>query len=250
MNRTATNAIRFLMDECVPPLIRDNRYFMLPFYVLAYRGKNVREAMEFKTLVHGWSDEEYDRFYNSLDTISRNRLTDLNKPSLDLILDAIDPSATSLIDVGAGKGYLLRQIKERRPELDLHGLDVLEGHDQPEYRYTRGRVEDLPFPDRSFDVVVSSHTIEHLLHLDRAVEELKRVARKQVIVATPCQRYFYYTLDEHVNFFPFAAALTSVMQMRDHTLVKALGDWVYVGRVDSDGGAGEARTGEEARPLR
>jgi len=227
-----TNVIRFLMDDFLPPVIRDSRPFMLPFYWVAYRGRNVRQAMDFKTLVHQWSDEEYDRFYSDLNTVSRNRPTDLNGPSLDFILDQIDPAATSLVDVGCGGGHLLREIRRTHPHLRLEGLDVLDRDQVAGYSYTRGRVERLPYPDSSFDVVVSSHVIEHLLHLEQAVEEIKRVARKQVIVATPAQRYFYYTLDEHVNFFPFAAALTSVMDMAEHRIVKLRGDWVYVGHCE------------------
>lgn len=232
MNRSVTNVIRAVMDEGLPPALRDSRYFMYPFFHLAYRGKKVEEAMEFKTLVHDWSDAEYDAFYNSLDTISRNRLTDLNQPSLDFILDNIDPSARTVIDVGCGKGYLLSKIKERHPGLELSGLDVLEPGVHTDYRYIQGHVENMPFEDNAFDVVVSSHTIEHLLRLPESVRELKRIARKQLIIATPCQRYFYYTLDEHVNFFPFKSALTSVMDIPDHECLKLRGDWVYVGHLD------------------
>ena len=230
MDRTLTNAIRFVMDECLPPLLRDSRWFMYPFYHLAYRGKNVPQAMDFKTLVHSWSQEEYDEFYASLDTISRNRLTDLNRPSLELILRSVDPQARTLLDVGSGKGHLLRSIAQRHPHLELTGLDVTPSDRTDSYTYVRGHVEDLPFEDDAFDVVTCSHTLEHILHVRRAAAELRRVARRQLIVVTPCQRYFYYTLDEHVNFFPFAASLTSVLDVRDHDLRKVRGDWVFLGR--------------------
>ena len=82
MNRNITNIIRFIMDECLPPIVRDNKIFMYPFYLFAYRGKNIKQVMNFKSNVYNFTEKEYDIFYNNLDTISRNRLTDLNNPCL------------------------------------------------------------------------------------------------------------------------------------------------------------------------
>lgn len=87
MNRDLTNVIRYVMDEWIPPVVRDSRWFMYPFFWIAYRGRNIREVMQFKSRVYSFTPEDYDRFYNDLDTISRNRVTDLNKPSLEFILE-------------------------------------------------------------------------------------------------------------------------------------------------------------------
>jgi hypothetical protein len=38
MNRSFTNFIRFLMDELVPPIVRDSKWFMFPFFWFGYRG--------------------------------------------------------------------------------------------------------------------------------------------------------------------------------------------------------------------
>ena len=70
MNRRLTNAIRFVMDEFFPPVIRDSRWFMYPFYYFAYRGKNIREVMDFKSKVYQFTPEEYASFYQGLNTIS------------------------------------------------------------------------------------------------------------------------------------------------------------------------------------
>ena len=251
MNRSLTNAVRFVMDECLPPIIRDSRLFMLPFYLFAYRGRNVRTAMDFKRLVHRWGPEDYANYYRDLNTISRNRPTDLNAPSVRAIVSAIDPDARSVLDVGCGRGYLLRQLAGRG--LKLYGCDIVDkvdrgpaGGDQggangnavppPPFHYARASVEELPFADRSFDVVTCCHTLEHIVDLDAAVAELKRVARRQLIVAVPCQRWYFYTLDEHVNFFPYAEPLTSAIGLKDFTCRKIHGDWLYVGRMDGGGG--------------
>ena len=107
MNRSITNIIRFMMDEFIPPILRDNKYFMYPFFYIAFRGRNIELAMEFKKKIYHIGKKEYDDFYNTLNAITTNRPTDLNKPSLDYILNVIDSSAGNLIDVGCGKGYVL-----------------------------------------------------------------------------------------------------------------------------------------------
>lgn len=236
MKRDWTNPIRHVMDEWLPPVIRDNRWFMYPFFWIAYRGRNVGEVMDFKRRVHAFTAADYDRFYNSLNTISRNRATDLNRPSLEFILGHLDPAARTLIDVGSGNGYLLRAIHAARPELRLTGFDIRDsGERSPAYRFVRGNIERLPFPDRAFDVVTCCHTIEHLLRLERCIAELIRIARRQLILVTPCQRPYFYTLDEHVRFFPYREALTSVVPLANPVCEKRRGDWVYVGRLDGDG---------------
>jgi len=229
MNRNITNVIRFLMDDCVPPIIRDSKFFMYPFYLFAYRGKKIKEAMHFKTNVYSFTEKEYDLFYNNLDTISRNRLTDLNKESLDYILNNIDPNTKTLVDIGCGNGYLLKKIHEKFPNIELYGFDIKDKDDSTIYKYTKGNVEKMPFPDKAFDVVTCSHVVEHLVDLEQCANELKRITKKQLFVVTPCQRYFYYTLDEHVNFFESKEKLTNVFKIKNHYCTKLKGDWVYLG---------------------
>lgn len=232
MNRDLTNVIRYFLDEWIPPAIRDSRWFMYPLFMIAYRGRNIREVMDFKSRVHSFAPEDYDRFYNNLNSLSRNRITDLNRPSLEFILDNIDPNARTLIDLGCGNGFLLKKIKERHPTLNLTGFDIKDEHESGDiYSYVKGNIEELPFPDQSFDVVTCSHTVEHFIHLEQCMSELVRIARKQVFIVTPCQRYYYFTLDEHVNFFHFEAALTSRIAIKTFTCEKMNGDWVFLGKV-------------------
>lgn len=226
MNRTLTNAIRYVMDELIPAVIRDNKYFMYPFYYYAYRGKNLTQVMNFKSLVYNFSEAEYKKFYDNLDTLSRNRKTDLSRSSLKFVLDRLDMAARSILDVGCGNGYFLSQLKGKR--LELHGCDIVDKSADRNFTFTAGNIEKLPYADGEFDIVTCFHTIEHLTNLQQAISELKRVTKNQLIIVTPCQRYFYYTLDEHINFFPYKEKLTSLMNIKNHTCTKIWGDWVYI----------------------
>jgi ubiquinone/menaquinone biosynthesis C-methylase UbiE len=229
MNRSITNVIRFFMDECLPPLIRDSKYFMYPFYYFAYRGRNINQAMHFKSLVYKFTPDEYESFYVNLNTISRNRITDMNMPSVEFIKNNIDPSAQTLVDIGCGNGYLLKQIKKDHPGLQLTGTDIKKIGDHEEFAFKKGNIEALPFADKSIDIVTCCHTLEHILNPSKAIEELKRITKKQLFIVVPRQRYFYYTLDEHVNFFPLKENLTSLIDIEKHRCEKVWGDWVYLG---------------------
>ncbi len=45
--------------------------------------------------------------------------------------------------------------------------------------------ENLPFDDNSFDLVVSSHVLEHLPNFDKGLTELMRVTKNRAVVAIP-----------------------------------------------------------------
>ncbi len=231
MNRKLTNTIRFFMDELIPPLIRDSKWFMYPFFYFAYRGRKISEVMKFKSNVYSFSEQDYDNFYNNLNTISRNRVTDLNQACVSFILNKIDKNATNLIDIGSGRGYLLKTIKQIHPNLDLYGFDIKNPEGDEPYKCIKGNIEKLPFKDREFDVVTCCHTVEHLINLELCIGELKRITKKQLFIVTPKQRFFYYTLDEHVNFFPYKEKLTSVIKIDNNICLNLDGDWAYLGTI-------------------
>ncbi|MCO4814713.1 MAG: class I SAM-dependent methyltransferase [Flavobacteriales bacterium] len=230
MNRRITNSIRFVMDELIPPFIRDSKIFMYPFYVFAYRGKDINEVMNFKKNVYSYTEEEYADFYKGLNTISRNRKTDLNQGCIDFILNNLDNTEETVIDIGCGNGFMLNEISKKKPNKSLFGYDLKKPEGKTVYEFIQGNVEKLPFEDNSFDTVICCHTVEHLLNLELCINELVRITKKQLIIVTPCQRYFYYTLDEHVNFFPYEKKLSSVIPMENYTCEKIQGDWAYLGK--------------------
>ncbi len=43
----------------------------------------------------------------------------------------------------------------------------------------------MPFADKSFDYVVSSHVLEHVPDFPKGARELSRIARKEVVIAIP-----------------------------------------------------------------
>lgn len=228
MKREVTTKIRFVLDELVPPIIRDSRWFMWPFFVLAYGTLSVRHFMDFKSRAYSMSDEEYRNFYSSLgNSISRRRETDLNEASVRFIVDRLPTHAgAALLDVGAGNGYLLARLAQVREWQRIAGVDVVAGKDDTgRIEFRSGILPSLPFADKEFDVVTCTHVIEHLLDVEASVKELLRITKHRLFVVLPRQKYYYYTLDEHLNFYPQIEPLLRLFRPYPVTCTEQDGDW-------------------------
>jgi ubiquinone/menaquinone biosynthesis C-methylase UbiE len=203
---------------------------MYPFFWYWFKGKNISLYMDFKKKAWKLSEEEFTACYENLNCRATDRPTDLNKKSIEIMLRKIDKKSNTLLDVGCGRGYWLKILKEKT-NLQLTGCDVFDNNELPGISYTKGVIEKLPFADKSFDIVTCHHTIEHIRDIKKAITELKRVARKQVIIVTPRQRYFYYTLDLHLHFFPEKEYLQNLVELESAECINCNGDWCYIASV-------------------
>jgi SAM-dependent methyltransferase len=229
MNRKITNTIRFVMDECLPPIIRDNKFFMWPFFYIWFKGKGLDTLMNFKSKVYNFSEKDYEELYKNQISMARDRVTDLNEPSIKYMLTQIDNTADTVIDIGCGNGYWLSRIDQKK--FKLAGCDIKNNLRYVDCDFHTGNIEHLPFADNAFDIVTCHHTLEHVMDLAKSIAEIKRIAKKQVIIVVPKQRYYYYTLDKHINFFPIKEYLEQAVGIENHTCKAVWGDWVYVGYI-------------------
>ena len=89
-----------------------------------------------------------------------------------------------VLDVGCGKGFLLYDLTQAVPGLEVRGIDISEyaiEHAKEEVRpfLQVTSATDLPFEDKSFDFVYSINTLHNLYcyELHKALQEMERVAR-------------------------------------------------------------------------
>ena len=97
------------------------------------------------------------------------------------------PDARKVLEVGCGTGNLMMFLSQ-------HGYDVT-GVDISSYAVEVCRkrglkailsdAENLPFPQSSFDVVISQHLLEHLANPIRGIRESVRVSRGGCIHIVP-----------------------------------------------------------------
>ncbi|MDA1192835.1 MAG: class I SAM-dependent methyltransferase [Candidatus Poribacteria bacterium] len=100
-----------------------------------------------------------------------------------------------VLDVGCGKAFLLYELTQAVPGIEAVGLDISEyavSHAKEEIRPSLrvGNATDLPFPDDSFDLVISITTLHNLYcdDLDSALREIVRVGRKNEYIVVESYR--------------------------------------------------------------
>jgi ubiquinone/menaquinone biosynthesis C-methylase UbiE len=105
------------------------------------------------------------------------------------------PGAT-ILDVGGGHGQLTPALIHHGYQVTVLGSDescqerILSFLEKDLCQFQVGNVLDLPYPDNTFDVVVSYRFLAHITQWQTFLSELNRVAKKAIIVDYPTTRSF------------------------------------------------------------
>ena len=91
------------------------------------------------------------------------------------------PLNASVLDIGCGKGFLLKHLKVLRSDLTILGIDIsryaIEQSDDEISSFLKvGNAENLILEDNSFDLIISLNTL-HNLELPELVNSLKIIAK-------------------------------------------------------------------------
>lgn len=145
---------------------------------------------DIKTFYESHSDQILNKRLHSEFSIRRYA----HQSQYDAIMSHIDEGMT-ILDAGCGEGAISLLLAQRgiasvgvdlsAPNIERAKIEAEESGVSKLTNFCVGDAEKLPFPDKSFDVVVSSHVLEHLPNFDAGWQELCRVARKRIIVALP-----------------------------------------------------------------
>lgn len=208
MRRETTNRIRFVLEDVVPPVLRDSALFRAAAS-MAW-GNHISDLARFRERAAFLTDQEYEDLYRKHPRVHEE--TDNSEACIRAILS--DIVGDSVCDVGCGTGALLRRIRDARPDVQrLTGVDFVI---DPEARdtgieYLAEKVEALPFADGAFDTVICTHVIEHIVDYRAAIAELRRVTRRRLIIVVPREREYRYTFNPHLNFFPYTHSFLRAM---------------------------------------
>jgi len=93
-----------------------------------------------------------------------------------------------VLDVGCGKGFQILELTQVLPGLEVRGIDVSiyaieHAHPNMKHLIDYGSAVQLPYADKSFDLVFSINTL-HNLHnreLDSALREMERVGKRKYL---------------------------------------------------------------------
>lgn len=101
----------------------------------------------------------------------------------------------SVLDVGCAKGFMMHDMTEVIPGLTVKGIDISRYAVENAIEDMRPHVQvadaaKLPFPDKSFDVVISINTIHNLPRelCGQSLREIERVARRGAFITVDAYR--------------------------------------------------------------
>ena len=130
-------------------------------------------------------------------------------------------AGNSVLDVGCGNGAYVFEFNDR---LHIRGTDsnYFESWSKNRDLFSVSDAHELKYEDDSFDTVVSFETLEHLSNPEKALTEMHRVCRDNVIITVPnchltkgmesSRLIFYHWIDHtHLNFWN-SETLTSLME--------------------------------------
>jgi ubiquinone/menaquinone biosynthesis C-methylase UbiE len=109
-----------------------------------------------------------------------------------------------ILDIGCAKGFLVHDLLKVLPDADVIGLDISEyaiANAMPEVKdlVSVGNAVSLPYPDKTFDLVVSINTLHNLRIYDfeKALKEIERVGKRHKYIVMDS----YRTEQEKINLF-------------------------------------------------
>ena len=104
-------------------------------------------------------------------------------------------SNSSLLDVGCAKGFMLHDLAELIPDITVKGVDISQYAIDNVIADMRPHVQvanatHLPFPDKSFDAVLSINTVHNLVREEcgKALQEIERVSRGKSFITVDAYR--------------------------------------------------------------
>src|SRR5208283_1469106 len=106
------------------------------------------------------------------------------------------PDDAAILDIGCAKGFMLHDFKELMPDCTVAGIDVssyaIENAMPSVKPFLKiATAEKLPYPDKTFDLVISINSI-HNLPLERLKQSLREIQRV-------CRGHSYITVDAWRN---------------------------------------------------
>jgi SAM-dependent methyltransferase len=174
----------------------------------------------------------YAALHDSTDVYPREGIYGVGPPAPENAADIVALARRlegRVLDFGCGSGYLVATL--RAQGRDARGIEVdtpmtrehLLEHARPFVTLTEGGFP-LPFEDASFDAAIATEVIEHVPDWRTALDELRRVVRKRLVVTVPDATAIpqlapahvvpWHLLEaSHVNFFS-AASLAAALSER------------------------------------
>ncbi|MBT3583979.1 MAG: methyltransferase domain-containing protein [Halobacteriovoraceae bacterium] len=172
--------------------------------------------------------------YNAfLDSYPTNDQTGVFLESDEDILEVIhsfniDTKAQlSIVDIGCGRGRLLRRFRDDFDSCQLIGTSIFEFSKEELAEFEKHSISPIfcnastiELPDNSQDIVVCSEVIEHLRHPAELIDEIHRILKPEGVycITAPSKASYMYRSNPFSYLFVFLESICPIFLPRFHNL--------------------------------
>lgn len=145
-----------------------------------YKESNKDRKFDYEKLKEIWFQVPAD-YYSKVDNNIFQRYWHGNK--LKFVRSFIEKKPSKVLDVGCADGAFINKLSKTFPKTKFYGIDCYSKaikNGRKRYSQLNLRVADshkLPFKDKSFNLLISTETLEHVVDPDKTIRELKRVMK-------------------------------------------------------------------------
>jgi len=110
---------------------------------------------------------------------------DALKGKIEKVVEFIPGDIRSIVDIGSGNGMITNILGQ---QFEVTAVDRSSSAlDYVETKKVQASADNIPLPDKSFDLVFSSEMLEHLEDevLKGTIAEMKRLSRKYIFITVP-----------------------------------------------------------------
>jgi ubiquinone/menaquinone biosynthesis C-methylase UbiE len=172
------------------------------------------------------SKSYYEKYWNPLKKQEGHASNVPNWPlrELEIFYNSISKYiGNNILDIGSGEGIFLKYLLTKRKIKKLTGLEIsrraikIAKRQNKEVEFIQGSADNkYIFKTNSFDTIFMTDVIEHLVDIDFALKEIKRVLKpngnliiitpdfnilKKIIIALLFWERFFYPTNPHIRFF-------------------------------------------------
>jgi ubiquinone/menaquinone biosynthesis C-methylase UbiE len=171
--------------------------------------------------LHSEQAEEFQARYEAMAKDPYRSTFTYGRRKIEGLIDAVTgplPPGTRALDVGCGTGFNLQRLRLRG--YDVTGVEPATAMREraqvanPGVRIADGDIENLPFEDQSFELVLAIEVIRYLADPQHALHELARVLRPGGIAIVTAAPLF------SLNGYALINAVTSRVKIPTFTKVK------------------------------
>ena len=227
MNRNIINFIRFIIEEIIPPIIRDSILFK---YLINFLFSSQKLHKELKQKAIYYDQKKFENYYRF--AMKLNSKTDNSEKIVEKIISSI--KGTNILDVGCGNGYLLKKLRNKYPNYKLTGTEInikqlLKQKKKLNINIVKIDILNIDKLKIFYDTVICTYVLEHILDIRSAYLKLKKICKKILIIVCPKERPYKYTFNGHLHFFPYDYSLINTLLPENKFKIMSLGrDFIFI----------------------